>query len=75
MPRIYQTYAKRKNLLSDMIEITEKEFEDRKDFYCDKAETGTVVLVEKPDGAKILVVPQNPNNLNYDYLRDHDDGC
>jgi len=31
--------------------------------------------VEKPDGAKILVVPQNPNDLNYDYLRDHNDGC
>ena len=58
-----------------MIEITEKEFEERKDFYYDKAESGTVVLVEKPDGAKILVVPQNPNNLTYDYLRDHDDGC
>ena len=50
-----------------MIEITEKEFENRKDYYCDKAESGTVVLVEKPDGAKILVVPQNPNDLNYDY--------
>ena len=48
-----------------MIEITEKEFENRKDYYCDKAESGTVVLVEKPDGAKILVVPQNPNDLNY----------
>ena len=32
-----------------MIEITEQEFEDRKDYYCDKAESGTVVLVEKPD--------------------------
>ena len=49
-----------------MIEITEQEFEDRKDYYCDKAESGTVVLVEKPDGAKILVVPQNPNDLSYD---------
>ena len=58
-----------------MIEITEQEFEDRKDYYCDKAESGTVVLVEKPDGAKILVVPQNPNDLSYDYLRDHDDAC
>ena len=38
-----------------MIEITQQEFEDRKDYYCDKAESGTVVLVEKPDGAKILV--------------------
>ena len=52
-----------------MIEITEQEFEDRKDYYCDKAESGTVVLVEKPDGAKILVVPQNPQDLSYDYLR------
>ena len=51
MPRIYQIYARRKNLLSGMIEITEKEFENRKDYYCDKAESGTVVLVEKPDGA------------------------
>ena len=47
-----------------MIEITEQEFEDRKDYYCDKAESGTVVLVEKPDGAKILVVPQNPQDLS-----------
>ena len=58
-----------------MIEISEKEFEERKDYYCDKAESGTVVLVEKPNGAKIMVVPQNPNNLTYDYLRDHDAGC
>ena len=34
-----------------MIEITEQEFKDRKDYYCDKAESGTVVLVEKSDGA------------------------
>ena len=58
-----------------MIEITEQEFENRKDYYCDKAESGTPVLVEKPDGAKILVVPTNPDDLNYDYLRDHDDAC
>ena len=58
-----------------MIEITQQEFEDRKDYYCDKAESGTVVLVSKPDGAKILVVPQNPDYLNYYYLRDHNDGC
>jgi len=57
-----------------MIEITEQEFEDRKDYYCDKAESGTVVLVTKPDGGKILVVPQDPSDLDYyDYLRDHDD--
>jgi len=57
-----------------IIEITEQEFEDRKDYYCDKAETGTVVLVKKSDGGKILVVPQDPSDLNdYDYLRDHDD--
>ena len=37
-----------------MIEITEQEFEDRKDYYCDKAESGTVVLVSKPDGAKTV---------------------
>ena len=36
-----------------MIEITEREFEDRKDYYWDKAESGTVVLVENPDGAKV----------------------
>ena len=58
-----------------IIEITEQEFEDRKDYYCDKAESGTPILVEKPDGAKILVVPTNPDDLNYDYLRDHDDAC
>ncbi len=57
-----------------MIEITEEEFEERKDYYCDKAESGTVVLVTKPDGGKIMVVPQSPEDLdNYDYLRDHND--
>ena len=58
-----------------VIEITQQEFEDHKDYYCDKAESGTPILVEKPDGAKILVVPTNPDDLNYDYLRDHDDAC
>ena len=55
------------------IEITEKEFEDRKDYYCDKAESGTPILVKKYNGAKMLVVPTNPDDLTYDYLRDHDD--
>ena len=58
-----------------MIEITEQEFEDRKDYYCDKAESGTPILVEKPDGAKMLVVPTNPDDLNYDFLNEHNDGC
>jgi len=58
-----------------MIEITQKEFEEKKDYYCDKAESGTVVLVEKPDGAKIMVFTLNQNDLSYDYLRDHNDGC
>tara|TARA_B100000900_G_scaffold337630_1_gene299618 strand:- start:1421 stop:1615 length:195 start_codon:yes stop_codon:yes gene_type:complete len=57
-----------------IIEITEQEFEDRKDYYCDKAESGTPIFVKKSDGGKILVVPQNPSDLDYyDYLRDHDD--
>ena len=58
-----------------IIEITEQEFEDRKDYYCDKAESGTPILVEKPDGAKMLVVPTNPDDLNYDFLNEHNDGC
>ena len=58
-----------------VIEITQQEFEDRKDYYCDKAESGTPILVEKPDGAKILVVPTNPDDLNYDFLNEHNDGC
>ena len=58
-----------------IVEITQQEFENRKDYYCDKAESGTVILVEKPDGAKIMVVPQNPQDLSYEYLRDHNDGC
>ena len=56
-----------------IIEITEQEFEDRKDYYCDKAESGTPIFVKKSDGGKILVVPQDPQDLSYDYLRDHDD--
>ena len=58
---------------NSIIEITEQEFEDRKDYYCDKAESGTPVFVKKRDGGKILVVPQDPQDLSYDYLRDHDD--
>tara|TARA_Y100000592_G_scaffold66229_1_gene102970 strand:- start:47 stop:238 length:192 start_codon:yes stop_codon:yes gene_type:complete len=58
-----------------VIEITQQEFEDRKDYYCDKAESGTPILVEKPDGAKMLVVPTNPDDLNYDFLNEHNDGC
>ena len=58
-----------------MIEITQQEFEDRKDYYCDKAESGTPILVEKPDGAKMLVVPTNPDDQNYDFLNEHNDGC
>ena len=58
-----------------VIEITQQEFEDRKDYYCDKAESGTPILVQKPNGAKMLVVPTNPDDLPYDYLNEHDDAC
>ena len=51
-----------------MIEITEKEFENRKDYYCDKAESGTVVLVEKPDGAKVATLPTKVFDKMYNHV-------
>ena len=51
-----------------MIEITEKEFKNRKDYYCDKAESGTVVLVEKPDGAKVATLPTKVFDKMYNHV-------
>tara|TARA_B100000902_G_scaffold279191_1_gene265057 strand:+ start:1601 stop:1762 length:162 start_codon:yes stop_codon:yes gene_type:complete len=46
-----------------MIEITEDEWQADLDKWQEKAEKGEVVLIKKPDGAKILMVPQDPNDL------------
>ena len=48
-----------------MIEITEKELNERKNYYEDKVESGTVVLVKRPNGAKFMMVPQDPGDLEY----------
>ena len=48
-----------------MIEITEKELNERKDYYEDKVESGTVVLVKRPNGAKFMMGPQDPGDLEY----------
>jgi|TARA_B100001996_G_scaffold44446_1_gene32082 hypothetical protein len=53
-----------------MIEITEKELNERKDYYEDKVESGTVVLVKKPNGAKVMMVPQDPSAMDYQRQND-----
>ena len=47
-----------------MIEITENEWQADLDKWQEKAEKGEVVLIKKPDGAKILMVPQDPADLS-----------
>tara|TARA_B100001173_G_C15936157_1_gene525029 strand:+ start:974 stop:1132 length:159 start_codon:yes stop_codon:yes gene_type:complete len=47
-----------------MIEITEDEWQADLDKWQEKAEKGEVVLIKKPDGAKILMVPQDPSDLS-----------
>ena len=56
-----------------MIEIKEKDLKEKENHYIKLVEDGEVVLVEKPDGNKYMMVPQNPNDMKYQW--DHDDGA
>ena len=46
-----------------MIELDEAEFQKDVDKWQQKAEDGEVVLIKKPNGATILMVPQDPADL------------
>lgn len=46
-----------------VIEITEKELEEKKEEYLDMVESGFPVLLTQKDGKKVLMVPQNPNDI------------
>tara|TARA_B100000941_G_C28368408_1_gene480786 strand:- start:668 stop:838 length:171 start_codon:yes stop_codon:yes gene_type:complete len=56
-----------------MIEITEKQLKMNEQAYLDRVEQGEPILLEKEDGSKVLMVPQNPRDMRH--LWDHDDGA
>ena len=56
-----------------MIEITEKELKLNEKLYLDRVENGEPILLAKTDGSKVIMVPQNPEDLSH--LWDHDDGA
>lgn len=56
-----------------MIEITEKQLKKDEQSYLDRVEQGEPILLTKEDGSKVLMVPQNPEDLRY--MWDHDDGA
>lgn len=56
-----------------MIEITEKQLKMNEKSYLDRVEQGEPILLAKEDGSKVLMVPQNPEDLRH--LWDHDDGA
>ncbi len=56
-----------------MIEIKEKDLKEKENHYIKLVEEGEVVLVEKPDGNKYMMVPQDPGDMKYQW--DHDDGA
>ena len=56
-----------------MIEIKEKDLKEKENHYIKLVEEGEVILVEKSDGNKYMMVPQNPNDMKYQW--DHDDGA
>jgi hypothetical protein len=56
-----------------MIEIQEEELKQKEDHYTALAESGEPILVVRPDGSKVLMVPQNPEDVRH--LWDHDDGA
>jgi len=56
-----------------MIEIKEKDLKEKENHYIKLVEDGEVVLVEKPDGNKYMMVPQDPSDMKYQW--DHDDGA
>ena len=56
-----------------MIEITEKELKLNEKLYLDRVENGEPILLAKEDGSKVIMVPQNPEDMRH--LWDHDDGA
>ena len=56
-----------------MIEITEKELKLNEKLYLDRVENGEPILLSKSDGSKVIMVPQNPEDMRH--LWDHDDGA
>ena len=56
-----------------MIEITEKQLKLNEKLYLDRVENGEPILLSKADGSKVIMVPQNPEDMRH--LRDHDDGA
>ena len=56
-----------------MIEITEKELKLNEKLYLDRVENGEPILLSKADGSKVIMVPQNPEDMRH--LWDHDDGA
>jgi len=56
-----------------MIEIKEEDLKKKENHYIKLAEEGEVILVSKPSGQKYLMVPQNPEDMKYQW--DHDDGA
>lgn len=62
----------------EIIEITEKEAQERLEELVDSAETGQVYCIIRPDGSKVMMVPADPSKieLNEDDLAlytEHDD--
>ena len=56
-----------------MIEITEKQLKLNEKLYLDRVENGEPILLSKADGSKVIMVPQNPEDMRH--LWDHDDGA
>ncbi len=56
-----------------MIEVNEDDLKKKENHYIKLAEDGEVVLVTKPNGSKYLMVPQNPDDMKYQW--DHNDGA
>ena len=56
-----------------MIEITEKQLKMNEKSYLDRVEGGEPILLAKEDGSKVLMVPQNPEDVRH--LWDHDGGA
>ena len=56
-----------------MIDTTEKQLKMNDNTSLDRVEQGEPILLAKEDGSKVLMVPQNPEDLRH--LWDHDDGA
>ena len=46
-----------------MIEITEKQLKLNEKLYLDRVENGEPILLAKEDGSKVIMVPQNPEDM------------